>query len=560
MIHRKTTFVSILCLTLLWSVAVPGAVPPGHAAIASAHPLATRAGQQILEQGGNAFDAAVAISAALAVVEPQSSGLGGGGFFLLHIADSGREVFIDAREVAPAAATADMYLDKNGDPLRGASTSGPLAAGIPGQPAGLAYLAQHYGRLPLKTSLAPAIRYAEEGVAVNKRMLSGLRFRRKAFDRWPAFGKVFYPDGETPALGTMIRQKDLANTLRRLATGGFAGFYKGETGRLLVAGARASGGIWSAEDLAGYTVVEREPVSAKVGNMRVVSSPPPSSGGIALINMLNILDGADLASLDSATKKHMTIEAMRRAFRDRAEYLGDPDYVAVPVERLLSPLYAAGQRVSIRSDRATPSDALPGIWPAGAKGDQTTHFSIIDSEGNRVAATLSVNFFFGSGFMVPGTGVILNNEMDDFSIKPGAPNGFELLGAEANAIEPGKRPLSSMMPTFLESDRGIAILGTPGGSRIITMVLLATMAWSEGADAEAMVSLKRFHHQFYPDQVLYEEGAFSDEEIHALEQRGHRLKKARRAYGNMNVVTWDFRTGEVEAATDPRGISEGRVY
>lgn len=546
-------------LLLFLASSIVAANSPDRAAIASAHPMATQAGQEILEQGGNAFDAAVAIAAALAVVEPQSSGLGGGAFFLLNVAESGRQVFVDAREVAPGAATEDMYLQENGDPIPRASVIGPLSAGIPGQPAGLVHLSQKYGRLPLAASLAPAIRYAEQGTVVNVRMLAGLRFRRKTFDLWPAFGKVFYPEGEIPELGAVIKQPDLMNTLERLAEDGFDGFYRGETARLLVDAARASGGIWSRDDLATYQVIEREPIIGEINGVRIVSAPPPSSGGITLINMLNILQGFDFATMDSATRKHLTIEAMRRAFRDRAEYLGDPDFVSVPVARLVSPFYAAGQRASIRSDKATSSDALPGVGPV-SKGDQTTHFSVIDKDGNRVAGTMSINLWYGSGFMAPGTGVIFNNEMDDFSIKLGVLNSYDLIGTAANSIEPGKRPLSSMTPTFLESDRGGAILGTPGGSRIITMVLQAAMAWMEGADAAGMVSLKRFHHQFYPDVVIYEEGALTMEEQQGLEQRGHQLKKSPRAYGNMNIVTWDAESGKVEAATDPRGISEGRVY
>jgi gamma-glutamyltranspeptidase/glutathione hydrolase len=533
---------------------------PGRPGIASAHPLATQAGYEAIEKGGNAFDAAVAVSAALGVVEPYASGFGGGAFFLLHIAESGTTVFVDAREVAPAAANADMYLDSDGEPVRGASLNGPLAAGIPGHPAGLVHLANKYGRLSLADSLAPAIRYANDGFPVHRRISLGLRFRRQTADQWKAFGEVFYPGGVNLADGDPVLQPDLAKTLQRLASAGADGFYRGETARLLVDGVRAAGGIWSLEDLAGYRVAEREPIYAEFRGARVVSAPPPSSGGIAIANMLNILDGFDIDGADEATRKHLLIEAMRRAYRDRAQYLGDPDFVAIPVEKLVHPYYAAGQRVSMRLDRATPSETLPGIWPEGAKAVDTSHFSIIDADGNRVAGTQSINAWFGSGFMAPRTGVILNNEMDDFVVKAGVPNGFELVGAEANAIAPGKRMLSSMSPTFVESDRGVAILGTPGGSRIITMVMLATLAWIDGANAADMVSLKRFHHQYYPDVVSYEPGAFTEEELVQLEAMGHRMRETRRAFGNMNVVTWDYASGQVDAASDPRGGGEGRLY
>ena len=533
---------------------------PGEAGIATAHALATEAGQEILAAGGNAFDAAVAISAALGVVEPYASGLGGGAFFLLHIADEGRDVFVDAREVAPAAATADMYLDEAGEPIKGASFDGPLAAGIPGQAAGLVHLAEKYGRLPLETSLAPAIRYAAEGVPAHRRVGSGLRFRRRIAEKWPAFGDVYYPDGESLAEGDRLIQPDLAETLRRLAEGGHDGFYSGETARLLVEGTRAAGGIWTLEDFANYEVVEREPISFRFRDVQITSAPPPSSGGVAIANMLNILTGYNLERLDSVTRKHLIIEAMRRAYRDRTEFLGDTDFVEVPLAQLLDEKYAAGQRSAIRADRATPSELLAEAAPVESKGTNTTHFSVLDKDGNRVAGSMSINSWFGSAFMAPGTGVILNNEMDDFAIKPGVPNSFELTGYAANAIEPRKRMLSSMTPTFLESERGVAILGTPGGSRIITMVLLASLAWMDGATAAEMVELKRFHHQYLPDEVAYEEGALTDDEKAGLEQLGHKLNTSRRVYGNMNVVTWDFATGKVEAAADPRGGGEGRVY
>lgn len=528
-------------------------VRPASAGVAAAHPLAIAAGQEILDAGGNAFDAAVAVSAALGVVEPYASGLGGGGFWLLHVAKSNRDVFVDSRETAPGAATPDMYLDAEGKVVRRLTIDGPLAAGIPGQPAGMVYVARHYGRLPLSRSLAPAIRLAEKGVPVNRRMQLGLRFRKSAAEKSPAFLAVFYPDGKPPDIGTMIRQPDLAATLERLAAGGFDGFYRGETAERLVAGVRAAGGIWTAEDLAGYRVVEREPVRGTYRGTTIISAPLPSAGGIGLVDMLNILSGYDLARMDGTTRKHVIIEAMRRAYRDRSIYLGDPAFTKVPVEQLLSPFYAAGQRASIRLDRATPSDTLPSMDRDAPQGSDTSHFSILDKQGNRVAVTQSINTWYGSGFMAPGTGVVLNNEMDDFAAKPGAANVYELIGSNANAVAPGKRMLSSMSPTFLESDRGLAILGTPGGSRIITMVLLATLAWVDGADAQAMVSLKRYHHQFYPDVVVYEDGAFTPEEIEGLEALGHKLDRSQRAYGNMNVVTWDYATGKVEAATDPRG-------
>ena len=550
----------IITLTVLLGPSWGCAAVPGKAAIASADPRATDAGLEVLAAGGNAFDAAVAVAATLGVVEPAASGLGGGGFFLLYLADEDTYRFVDARERAPLASTADMYLDAGGEPVPGATGSGPLAAGIPGEAAGMAHIAEHYARLPLAQLLAPAIRHAEEGVPMSPRTQMGLRFRKSSIRQSPAMAAVFLHEGEPVELGTVIRQPDLAATLRRFAEGGFDGFYRGETARLLVDGVQVSGGIWTLDDLANYRVSEREPVIVEYNGMKVVSAPPPSSGGVALTQMFNFLSGYDMGKLTAGQRSHYLIEGMRRVYRDRALYMGDGDFVQLPLAMLTSPEYMAGQRVSVRADRATPSENLAGISGDGSEGSQTTHFSIIDKDGNRVAATITVNTWYGAAFVAPGTGVILNNEMDDFAIKPGVPNEFDLIGNEVNAIEPGKRPLSSMSPTFLESERGIAIVGTPGGSRIITMVLHAALAWQEGASADEMVSMKRFHHQYLPDVVNYEEGAFTAAELEQLASLGHTMQLARRPFGNMNVVTWDFATGEVAAATDPRGEGEGRVY
>ncbi len=532
---------------------------PPAAAVASAHPLATQAGQEILAAGGNAFDAAVAVSAALAVVEPYSSGLGGGGFWLLHRASDGSEVMIDGRERAPLAAGRNMYLDAKGEVVSGASIDGPLSAGIPGEPAALVHLAQRYGRLPLTKSLAPAIRHAREGFVVDEHYRKLARFRLAVLKRSPAAAGIFLQDGEAPAIGYRIRQPELAETLEALAEQGTAGFYRGKVAERLVESVRAAGGIWTLEDLANYRVVEREPLRGEYRGMRITSAAPPSSGGVVLLTMLNILAGYELERVDSVTRKHLIVEAMRRAYRDRAEYLGDPDFIAMPIERLIHPWYAAGLRASIRTDRATPSAALPVTVGDAPLGTHTTHFSVLDREGNRVAGTLTINYPFGSGFMVPGTGVLLNDEMDDFSVKPGVPNVYGLVGAEANAIAPGKRPLSSMTPTFVETERGVAILGTPGGSRIITMILLAILDFSGGHGPESWVSLPRFHHQFLPDEIQYEPNALSAEEVLDLEAMGHRLKPLEDTYGNMQAVLWDRVLNRVTAASDPRGVGRAEV-
>lgn len=548
----------LLALIVIALPAAAWAARPGSAAVASAHPLATRAGLEVIEAGGNAFDAAVAVSAALGVVEPFASGLGGGGFWLLHVAKRDRNVFVDGRETAPAAARADMYLDAGGEPIPGKSQRGPLAAGIPGLPAGLAHLSERYGRLPLSDSLAPAIRLAREGYPLYARMRAGLLYKAPELRRYPAAAGAFLQDGEVPPIGTVIRLPGLATALERLAAGGAAGYYRGETARTLVEAVRANGGIWTEEDLAGYGVVEREPLVARYGDATIIVPPPPSAGGVALIEALNILAGFELDEMERTDRVHLVVEALRRAFRDRG-YLGDPDFVSMPIERLTDPDYAAGLRASIRLDRATPSAVFAPLY-AGAGGTETTHFSVLDAEGNRVAGTQSLNAWFGGGFLVPGLDMLLNNEMDDFAVKPGSANLYELVGAGANVIEPGKRMLSSMAPTFLESPRGVAVLGTPGGSRIISMVLLAALAWVEGADAEAMVTLPRYHHQYLPDEIQHEVDAFTAAEVEALRGRGHALSEVGRNYGNMAIVTWDYDGNRVRAASDPRGEGVGEVY
>lgn len=554
-----------LCALLVLGIGAAGIAAartagPGRAAIASAHPLATEAGFEVLRGGGNAFDAAVAVASALAVVEPTGSGLGGGAFFLLHRARDGREVFIDARERAPAAATRDMFLDAAGNPDHQLARRSALSAGIPGEVAGLALLARKYGRLPVERSLQPAIRLAREGFALYPHLRQMLGFMHERLASQPEVARNFLAaDGTVPALGAIIRQPELAATLAEIATRGPESFYRGALAGRLVAGARAHGGNWTLQDLADYRVVERAPIVGHYRGARIVSAPPPSSGGIALTAALNILANFDIGTPDTALRDHLIVEASRRALRDRALYLGDPDYVRVPVERLTSPDYAAGLAASIRTDRATPSALLPGIGPGAAQGPQTTHFSVIDAEGNRVAATLSVNFAFGSGLMIAGTGVFMNNEMDDFSMKPGVPNGFQLVGSDANAIEPGKRPLSSMTPTFVEHGKRVMIVGTPGGSQITGMVLLATLAFLDGRNAAGIAAEPRLHHQYLPDVVRFEPDALTPDERAGLEERGHRLEAASRRYGNLQVVIWDRGADRLEAAADPRVDGLGKV-
>ena len=427
----KKNYTVVILIAIFWATQV---YADGHkVAIASAHPLATAAGFEILDKGGNVFDAAVAVSAALAVVEPSGSGLGGGGYWLLHREKDGFETLIDGREKAPLAAHKDMYLDKEGKVIAKLSLDGALATAIPGMPAGLVHLSEKYGKLPLSESLAPAIRYAQTGYAIGERYLKLLKFRSELLRQYPSTAEIFLNDGKLPKPYSILRQPDLAKTLTQLAESGRDGFYGGRIagGRIadkLVKGVKKAGGIWTKEDLESYQVVEREPVRGHYDGIKITSAAPSSSGGIVLIEALNVLSGYDLQKTDEMTRKHLITEAMRRAYHDRTLYLGDADFIDIPVKRLLSQDYAAGLRSSIRPDKALPSNMLSGYTEQQSEGTNTTHFSIIDEEGNRVAATLSINFPFGSGFVAPGTGVLLNDEMDDFVSLPGAMNGYGLVG------------------------------------------------------------------------------------------------------------------------------------
>jgi gamma-glutamyltranspeptidase/glutathione hydrolase len=497
------------------------------------------------------------VSAALAVVEPYGSGLGGGGFWLLHRAADGRDVMIDGRERAPLAAHRDMYLDADGEPIPRASIDGPLAAGIPGTPAALVHIAAHYGRLPLAVSLAPAIILARDGFPVDHVYRRMAAMRIEALRASPAARAQFLLDGDVPPEGHRLRQPDLAETLEAIVQGGAAGFYGGPVARRLVTAVRAGGGIWSAEDLREYRVVERRPVVVWHRGHRVVSATLPSSGGVLLAQMLQMLEALPGHPDSEADRVHRLVEVMRRAYADRARYLGDPDHVRVPLLRLSSPAHARNQARGIDPERATPSAALH--TGAADEGFQTSHFSVIDREGNRVAATLSINYPFGSGFVAEGTGVLLNDEMDDFSLKPGVANVYGLVGNEANAIAPGKRMLSSMSPTFVEGPDRVVLLGTPGGSRIISMVLLGVLDLVEGVPITAVVERGRFHHQYLPDRIDLEPGALPDAVVAALEARGHQVRRLDAPYGNMQVVEWDRASGTVRAASDPRGIGLGSV-
>lgn len=529
--------------------------PPGYA-VSSAHPLATHVGMDILAAGGNAFDAAVAVAATLAVVEPYHSGLGGGGFWLLHQAANHKNIFIDGREVAPKAATAKMFLDSKGNVIPELSLNGGLAAAIPGEPAALAYIATHYGTLPLKSTLAPAIKLAKEGFLVDEqfRNLSTMDGRLENLKKFPDTAAIFLKKGEAYKPGDRLIQTDLANTLTLIAEQGHQGFYAGETAQKLVKGVNAAGGIWTLDDLAEYKIKVREPLVGAYHNMLIITAPPPSAGGISLLTMLNILANFPLPEFSKVQWIHYVVESMRLAYWQRDQFLGDPDFVKIPVDKLISAENARYLSTLISPNKPTPSKILHSDASPKLHSVSTTHFSIIDAEGNRVSATLTINFIFGSSVVAAGTGVLLNDEMDDFSTKYGVENVYGLVGSDKNEVVPGKRPLSSMTPTFLEMPGRVAILGTPGGSRIPTMVLIASLLFNEGYGAISMVSAMRFHHQYLPDVLQFEPDTFPFAIQEALKNMGYSLMPLEQNYGDMQAITWDKEKNVLTAAADPRDI------
>jgi gamma-glutamyltranspeptidase/glutathione hydrolase len=527
-----------------------------QAAIASAHPLATAAGDAMLAQGGNACDAAIAVAATLAVVEPYSSGLGGGGFFLLHRAADRREVMIDARETAPSGIRRDHFLDAEGRPIKDATTRGGTAAAIPGLPAGLEHLAQYCGTLPLAQTLAPAMRLARDGFAVDGRY-ARIAQARETLLRGTAETARFLDNGRAPAPGFVLRQPDLAATLQRLAhDGAAAGFYRGPVAQALVDTVNAAGGAWQLADLAAYRVVEREPVRFNYRGATITAAALPSAGGIALAQVLGMLEHFPQAAVHDPEMAHLVAEALRRAFHDRAQ-LGDPDQVAVPVAGLLNKDRLRQHAMEMRRDRAMP--LTPPVTPVGGGSTNTTHFSIIDQAGNRVAATLTINLLFGAGLVGRGTGVLLNNEMDDFTLRADFENSFRLRGGAANGIAPGKRPLSSMTPAFVEDARGVLALGAPGGSRIISQVLLVALEYLRRPDVDlrALVAMPRYHHQYWPDRIEIEPEGFTAAWRAAMENKGHRLHVVNRKWGNLQAVFRASVTGAAQAASDPRGSDVG---
>lgn len=551
-----------------------------HAIVVSVHELASQVGVEAMQAGGNAVDAAVATGFALAVVHPPAGNIGGGGFMLIRMAD-GKTHFLDYREKAPAAATREMYLDPQGNVIPDASEIGYKAIGVPGSVAGMVYAEHKYGKLTLKQVMAPAIRLAREGYVLTWEEAGDLQDRHLA--EFPESRRVFQRNGDFYKAGETFRQPDLARTLQRISEKP-DDFYHGSLARELAAALQKGGGLVTADDLAHYEVKEREPVRGTYRGYEVISAPPPSSGGTVLIESLNILEGYDLRTMGnrSAQSVHYTTEAFRRAFFDRAEFMGDPDFAKIPVAQLIDKKYAAAWRDAIDSAHASPSKDLrrPAVFSeleqyaashppmAPPESDHTTHYSVMDAEGNAVSVTTTINDWFGSRVTADGLGFLLNDEMDDFSAKPGVPNSDGLLQSDTNAIGPGKRPLSSMTPTIVARDgKAVMVLGSPGSSKIITTVANVLMGVVDyGMNIQEAVNAPRFHTQWMPDVVNVEQW-FSPDTINLLRQMGYNVEIGLR-YGTKVAPYWsdaeciavDAKTGERLGASDGRGSGKAIGY
>ncbi len=561
-IDMKHTFYILLILALAFApackqkgeiYAIDKSVIAEKAMVVTAHPLASKTGIDIMKSGGNAADAAIAVQLVLAVVYPYAGNLGGGGLMVLRNAD-GEMVTLDFREKAPAAAHRDMYLDSLGNPIDSLSKFGLLAAGVPGTVDGLFKLFDRYSKLKdFRKLIEPAIRLAENGFAVTEKQAQRFNEQQEIFKKYNA-SKIPFVKNKSWKVGDRLIQPDLANTLKRIRNHGAAGFYKGETADLIVAEMKKGGGIISHEDLENYSAVWRNPIVSNYKNYRIITMPPPSSGGIALNQLLEMTEPFPLKNwgFQSVEAIHLMAEAERRVYADRSEYLGDTDFFEVPIENLLDSAYLIQRMLNFDPRFATPSDSIkPGVF-ATAESEETTHYSIVDPDGNAISLTTTLNSGYGCKTVVSGAGFFLNNEMDDFSVKPGVPNQFGLTGAEANAIEPGKRMLSSMTPTIvLKNDSLFLVLGTPGGSTIITSVFQVFLNIVEfGMSATEAISAKRFHHQWLPDQIYIEENTFDSLKIQQLQAMGHTIK-TREPIGRVEAVL-ARPDGKLEGAADPR--------
>ena len=494
--------------------------------VASEQGLATQVGLDILKQGGNAIDAAVAVGFALAVVLPNAGNIGGGGFMVLHDDKTGKNVAIDFREIAPAKASRDMYLDNQGNVIDGKSLFTHDASGVPGTVAGMEYALKKWGTMPLSKVLEPAIKLADKGFIVSDVLAQTLKEEKSTLGKWSSSKAIFFKNGEPLKSGDLLVQKDLAKSLRLIAKQGAKAFYQGEIATKIAKEMQSHGGTMTLEDLKAYKVVERQPIIGDYRGYKVVTMPPPSSGGVHLIEILNMLEHYPIKEdgVNSAKNIHHMAESMKLAYADRSEYLGDPDFVKIPVTGLTSKAYANERVKTIDDNKARLSSTIKPGKPQPYESDQTTHFSVMDKAGNAVAVTYTLNLNFGSGIVVEGTGILLNNEMDDFSVKPGVPNAFGLVGGAANAIEAKKRPLSSMTPTIvMKNNKPWLVTGSPGGARIITTVLQSVVNTidHEMNPAEAIIT-PRVHHQWLPDELRVEAG-ISPDTIKLLQAKGHKV-------------------------------------
>ncbi|MBP6562439.1 MAG: gamma-glutamyltransferase [Neisseriaceae bacterium] len=520
--------------------------------VASEQGLASQVGLAILKQGGNAVDAAVAMGFALAVVLPNAGNIGGGGFMLVHDSDSKKNVALDFREVAPAAASRDMYLDEANNVIEGQSMYSHQAVGVPGTVAGMVYALDQWGSMSLRQVMAPAIKLAEQGFVVSDTLAEILRQEADNLGRWPSSTAIFFKDGRPLPAGERLVQADLAKSLRLIAKDGRKAFYEGPIAAAIVAQMAQHGGVMQAADLKNYQVVARQPISGDYRGYEVVTMPPPSSGGIHLIQMLNILSHYPMAEYgaNSAESIRLLAESMKLAYADRAEYLGDPDFVTMPVTGLTAKAYAAELNRSIKPNQIRPSTAIKPGRPQPYESDQTTHYSVVDKKGNMVGVTYTLNLNFGSGIVASGTGILLNNEMDDFSAKPGVANAFGLVGGDANAIEPNKRPLSSMMPTFVFKDQQPwLVTGSPGGARIITTVLQTVVNSIDfGMNPAEASATPRVHHQWQPDELRIERG-LSPDTVKLLQGLGYEVK-IKAAMGRTQTI--QIRDGGLYGYSDTR--------
>lgn len=524
--------------------------------------IAAEVGRDILAQGGNAVDAGVAVAFALAVTLPRAGNIGGGGFMLVHDAKTGQTHAIDYREMAPAGASRDMFLDAEGNADSELSRFSGAASGVPGTVAGMKLVLDQYGSMPWADVIAPSIRLAEEGITVTPDLADSLEAMKERLTKYPSAAKIFYKEGgELYRPGDTLVQADLAKTLKTIAAEGPDGFYKGPVAEAIAKSVTEAGGNMTVEDMAAYKAVSREPVRGTYRGYEVVSMPPPSSGGVHLIQILNTLEGYPIGALgqNSSETLHLMAEAMKLAYADRSEYLGDPDFVDVPVEALMSKEYAADMRDKISATFATPSEQIKPADLAPYESDQTTHYSIIDKDGSAISNTYTINFSYGSGLVAEGTGVLMNNEMDDFSAKPGVPNAYGLVGGDANAVQAGKRPLSSMTPTIVNKDGQVwLVTGSPGGARIITTVLQVVMNMIDHDMNVAEASAApRIHHQWLPDQLRIEEGISVDTQ-RALQAKGHVLS-LEEVMGSTQSVMRDPETGFLLGASDPRRAGAATV-